>query len=126
VPPPNAEFAQAKLDIGRAQESGVGIPESELHAKLAQENLDAAKALMGSESKDNERAATLIARATAEADLALNLGREAHARTEAGKAQAQLGKSQAPPVMANGQLPPPSTTTTTTTTTGAVLPKKNP
>ncbi len=113
VPPPNAEFAQAKLDLGRAQETGNGVADAQLHMRLAQENLDSAKTLMATNnSKDNERAGQLIARASAESELALNQGREAKARTELQKAQAQLGKPMTMPV-------PP-----TTTTTGADLSKK--
>ena len=114
VPPPNAEFAQAKLDLGRAQETGNGVADAQLHARLAQENLDAAKTLMANnDSKDNERAGQLIARASAEAELALNQGREAKARTELQQAQAQLGKPMTVPA-------------NSTTTTGAEMPKKNP
>ena len=118
IPPPNAEFAQAQQDLGRAQESGSAVPDAQLHMRLAQENLDAAKALMGTTSKDNERAAQLIARASAEAELALNIARDTHARADLAQAQAQLAKS--------GGAIPPSSSTPTTTTTGATLPKKNP
>lgn len=118
TPPPNAEFAQAKLDLGRAQESGGGVADAQLHMRLAQENLDSAKTLMATNnSKDNERAAQIIARASAESELALSLAREAHARTELQQAQAQLGK----PITV-----PAGTPMGTPTTTGADMSKKNP
>ena len=125
IPAPNAEFAQAKLDLGRAQESGSSVPEAQLHMRLAQENLDAAKALMGTESKDNQRAASLIARATAEADLALNMARDVHARTQLAEAQAALAKGS-PTGAALPAAGATTTTTSTTTTSGANVQRNNP
>src|SRR5258706_13644667 len=80
-PPPNDQMAAATKDVGRAQEGGAsGVPEAKLHLALAQENLGKAKEQM---DKDNKRAASFIARADAEAELALSLTREASAKADA-------------------------------------------
>ncbi len=118
VPAPNSEYAQAQRDLGRAQEGAAGVPDAELHIRLAQEDLSKAKVLMGDKSKENERAASLIARAQAEAELALQIGRDTHART--GLQQVQQG-ANAPIVPGPAGVP-----TSTTTTTGAQLPQNNP
>ena len=91
-PAPRDQYAAAEKDVGRAQESGASVPDARLHTQLAQEDLAKAKALMGG---DNERAASLIARASAEADLAINLARQSQAQSQAQQGNEALNKVKA-------------------------------
>ena len=91
-PTPTDQYAAAEKEVGRAQESGANVPDAKLHTQLAQEDLAKAKALMGG---DNERAASLIARATAEAELAVNLARQAQAQSQAQQGNEALNKVKA-------------------------------
>src|SRR5215469_15664084 len=80
-PTPTDQFAAAQRDLGRAQEGGAAnVPDAKLHLQLAQEDLGKAKDLM---DKDNQRASTLISRASAESELALNLSKQAQAESAA-------------------------------------------
>jgi Domain of unknown function (DUF4398) len=91
-PIPNDQFAAAQKDVGRAQEGGAqNVPDAKLHLQLAQENLQKAKEQM---DKDNKRAASLIGRASAEAELALTLAKESQARAEATEAMDKLAKAR--------------------------------
>src|SRR5580704_10451136 len=70
VPPPNDAWAAAQADVGRAQAGGApDVPEAKLHLQLAEEDLQRSKRLMGD---NNDRAASLTAVASAEAQLALS------------------------------------------------------
>jgi len=90
-PPPNNEWAAAQGDVGRAQAGGApNVPEARLHLQLAEENLQKAKALIGT---DNQRAGTLTEVARSEAQLALALGKQAEADGQARQAQAELAKA---------------------------------
>lgn len=92
---PEDQFAAAQNDVGRAQQSGAtNVPDARLHLQLAQEDLATAKVLMGDE---NARATSLIARARAEAMLAVDLAVEAKAHNEAQHADDAVTKAQASP-----------------------------
>jgi len=85
APKPEARIASSEGAIRGAQEAGAGsVPEATLHLKLAQEQRDQAIQLV--KSGDNHRAEMLLARAEADAELAVALAREASARAEADKA----------------------------------------
>jgi hypothetical protein len=91
-PPPNDEWAAAQADIGRAESGGApGVPDAKLHLQLAQEDLQKSKALI---DNDNKRAASLIAVARVEAQLALSLAKEQQAQDAAQKAQSDLQKGK--------------------------------
>jgi hypothetical protein len=92
VPIPNDQFAAAQKDVGRAQESGATtVPDAKLHLQLANESLQKAKELM---DKDNRRATSLIARASAEAELAMTMAKESAAKAEAQEASEKLAKAR--------------------------------
>jgi hypothetical protein len=93
VPSPNDQWAAAQADVGRAQAGGApDNPEARLHLQLAQEDLQAAKRLIGT---DNKRATTLTELARAEAQLALTLAKSSAAHQAAEGAAAELQKAQA-------------------------------
>ena len=90
IPPPNDAWAAAQADVGRAQASGApDVPDAKLHLQLAQESLQRAKRMMGT---DNDRAASLCGVASSEAQLAFALAKEATAENEARSAQAKVQK----------------------------------
>jgi len=92
LPPPNDEWNAAQADIARADGGGAGgVPEAKLHLQLAQEDLAKAKQLI---DQDNKRAASLIALAKVEAQLALSLAKEIIAQQVAQKAQADVVKAK--------------------------------
>jgi hypothetical protein len=92
VPPPSDEWAAAQADVGRAQSGGApGVPDAKLHLQLAQEDLQKSKDLM---DKDNKRAASLVALARVEAQLALSLAKAAAAEDSAQQAQQDLQKAK--------------------------------
>ena len=91
-PPPNDEWSAAKEDIGRAEAGGApAVPDAKLHLQLAQEDLGKSKQLI---DNDNKRAASLIALARVEAQLALSLARQQVSQDAAQKAQADLQKAK--------------------------------
>src|SRR5689334_19912162 len=92
-PVPQDQYAAAQMDVGRAEQAAAsGAPESRLHSQLAQENLAMAKRLMG---EQNDRAASLIARARAEAALAVDLAAQAKAQAQAQAAADAVVKARA-------------------------------
>lgn len=93
IPPPNDEWSAAQADVGRAESGGApAVPDAKLHLQLAQEDLQKSKALMN--NQDNERAASLVALARVEAQLALSLARATQAQGEAQQAQQDLQKAK--------------------------------
>src|SRR5262249_40522956 len=91
VPPPNDAWAAAQGDVGRAQTAGaLDVPAAKLHLQLAQEDLQVSHQLMGN---DNERAASLCAVASSEAQLALSLAAQAKAEARAQGAQTEMQKA---------------------------------
>jgi hypothetical protein len=92
VAPPNDQWAAAQADLGRAQAGGApGDPDARLHLQLAEEDLQAAKRLIGT---DNERATTLTELASTEAQFALTLAKSSAARQSAQEAAAEVRKAQ--------------------------------
>jgi hypothetical protein len=93
VPPPTDRLARSEGSIRGAAEVGAqGVPAASLYLKLAQEELQAGKALM--QQGDNERATYVLLRAHADAELALNIARENQAKTGAAKANEKMQKFQ--------------------------------
>jgi hypothetical protein len=91
VPPPRDQWAAAQADVGQAEGGGTpDQPDAMLHLRLAQEDLQKAKQLMGD---DNKQAASLCALASAESQLALSLAKQAAAQSRALKAQSDLQSS---------------------------------
>ncbi len=92
LPPPNTEWAEASNDVGKAEAGGApGVPDAKLHLELAQEDLQKSKELI---NQDNRRAASLVAVARAEAQLALSLAKAQKAQAEARKAQDDLQRAK--------------------------------
>ena len=91
-PPPNDEWAAAQTDVGAAEAGGApNVPDAKLHLQLSQEDLQKSKDLI---DKDNKRAASLIAVARVEAQLALSLAKQQIAQDAAQKAQDDLAKTK--------------------------------
>jgi hypothetical protein len=92
LPAPSDEWAAAQADVGRAQSGGApSVPDAKLHLQLAQEDLQKSKDLM---DKDNKRAASLVALARVEAQLALSLAKASSAEDTALQAQQDLQKAK--------------------------------
>jgi hypothetical protein len=85
APRPEARIASSQGAIRGAEEAGAEtVPQATLHLKLAQEQREQALELI--KNGDNHRADLLLARAEADAELAVALSREATAKAEAEKA----------------------------------------
>ncbi len=92
-PPPTDEFAAAQTDFGAAQAGGApSVPDAKLHLQLAQEDLQKSKDMMGRD--ENKRAASLIAVARAEAQLALSLAKASAAADQARQAEQDLQRAK--------------------------------
>ena len=77
-PAPTEQVATSLAAVRGAEEAGAPeVPEAALHMKLAQEQIERAKQLMGD---DNERAEALAVRANQDAELAIALARESAAK----------------------------------------------
>lgn len=101
-PAPNAKVASSEAAIRAADESGAKkVPQAALHLKLAEEQLQNGKALMAEEK--NERAEYVLARAEADAEVAIALSHTAESRDEAGKALDEVK------AVRSGQTPSPAT-----------------
>jgi len=82
-------MVSAEGAIRAAQEVGASkVPQAQLHVRLAQEQVDKAKALM--QDGDNKRAEMLLLRAQSDAELAVALAREDSAKNEAQQALDQV------------------------------------
>lgn len=96
-PEPTERLASAQASIRAAKEVGAAnVPQAQLHAQLAEEQVTQASKLM--EDGENERAEFLLRRASADAELALALAREA----------AQAKQTQAAEAIVNPQAGAPS------------------
>jgi hypothetical protein len=85
--PPQGPWAAAQAEVGRAQASGAPqVPEAKLHLQLAEEDLAQAKRLMG---QNDDRAMSLCDVASAEAQLAFSLAKQASAQEQARRAQSE-------------------------------------
>jgi hypothetical protein len=81
--PPTYALGQSQAAIRGAEEVGAAdVPAAALHLKLARDNLTAAEKLI-SEQEGYEEAKLLLKRAQADAELAIVLSKEQHARAEA-------------------------------------------
>jgi hypothetical protein len=88
-PKPDARVSSSEGAIRGAQEAGAqGVPQANLHLKLAQEQRDKAMALI--KEDENEKAEYLLMRAEADAELANSLAREAAAKAEAAQTADQV------------------------------------
>jgi hypothetical protein len=84
-PPPTQQMADVQAADRSAIELGAQKhPKAQLHLKLAEEQLALAKTAM--DDDDNEAATSLLARAKADAELAIALTREDSADVQADKA----------------------------------------
>jgi len=91
-PAPTQRMADAQSAERSARELGAQRqPKAELHLKLAQEQIAAASRLIN--DGDNERATFVLARAKADAELAVALAREENARAEAQRAVDQANSA---------------------------------
>jgi hypothetical protein len=87
--PPAERLASSEANLRTANELGAQQnPRAALHAKLAEEEIDKARAFM--KDGDNQHADAVLQRATADAELALALAREASTRAEAEQAADQI------------------------------------
>jgi hypothetical protein len=85
APPPYERVASSESAIRGASEVGAEqIPQAALHLKLAQEQVQKAKALI--KDGDNNAAAFVLLRAQVDAELALALARESKTQAEARQA----------------------------------------
>jgi hypothetical protein len=83
--PPNARVASSEAAIRAAEETGSRkVPRAALHLKLAEEQLESAKALI--RDNENERAEYVLMRAEADAELAVSLSRTSTSNAQAGAA----------------------------------------
>lgn len=84
-PPPTQQMADVQsADRGAVELGAQNNPRAQLHLKLAEEQLAMAKKAV--EKDDNERAAGLLTRAKADAELAIALTREDDAKSKAQQA----------------------------------------
>jgi hypothetical protein len=91
APPPEREMIAAQATVRGAQEVGANnLPRSSLYLKLAERQVEKAKGLIS--DGYNERAALVLKRAQADADLALATAREEDATTEARKMSESLAE----------------------------------
>lgn len=85
APSPDRELVAAEAAIRGAQEIGApSIPDASLHLRLAERQVDKAKALM--RDGNNGRATLMLMRAQADAELAVSLARENTLKSEAKEA----------------------------------------
>ena len=90
---PQQSLASSAASIRGAEELGAeNVPEAKLHLQLARDQTEAARKLA---ANGNERAPLVLARAQADADLALTLAREATVRKAAAKASEDLKELEA-------------------------------
>jgi Domain of unknown function (DUF4398) len=89
APAPTERLASAQAAVRAAKEVGAkDVPQAELHAQLAQEQVDQANELI--EDGDNERADMVLRRAQSDAELAVALARAANSQKRAEAAEAAL------------------------------------
>jgi len=82
APPPTERLASAEAAVRAAREIGAErVPTAELQVKLADEELQRARAL--AKQGENERADSMLLRASSDAELAVALAREAGMRAQA-------------------------------------------
>ena len=85
TPVPNAKVSSSEAAVRAAQETGSNnVPQAALHLKLAEEQLQSAKALI--RDNENKRAEYVLMRAQADAELAIALSHVAKSNVQAGAA----------------------------------------
>jgi type III secretion system FlhB-like substrate exporter len=88
-PPPSEKLSSAEAASRSARELGAEKePKAALYLKYANEQIEQAKALIA--AGDNRRADEILARAGADAELALQLAKETSTRAEANEALEKL------------------------------------
>jgi len=96
APQPTERLAGAQAAVRAAKEVGAdNVPQAQLHTKLAEEQVIQANKLI--EEGENERAEMVLRRATADAELAVALAREAESARQAAAAESALGPQTAAP-----------------------------
>lgn len=94
APPPTDRLAQSEAAIRSARELGAQQdPQAQLHLKLADEQVAAARGLM--RDGENKRADMILQRAKSDAELAVVITRERAAKTEAEQASQKLNSQKA-------------------------------
>jgi len=89
APPPTERMALAASAVRTAREVGAErVPTAQLHVRLAEEEIQKAASL--SNDGENERADTMLQRASADAELALALAREEGTRSDAERGVKQV------------------------------------
>lgn len=92
-PAPTQKMVDAEAAIRSAKEVGAEkVPKAQLHATLAQEQVDKAKKLMN--DGDNQRAEMLLLRAQSDAELSLTLAKQEAAKADAQKTSEELKKAK--------------------------------
>jgi len=88
---PHDALSAAQAEVKGAEVGGAGEnPKAALHVKLAKDQIEIAQKQIA--EGDNEEAALTLARAQADAELALSLAKEAKAQGDASEASEQVGK----------------------------------
>jgi hypothetical protein len=104
---PTDKLTAAEASMRAAQEVGAkSVPRAELHLKLAEEQVALAHKLV--ENGEEERAAQVLTRAKADAELAIALTRDEEAKQKVDAADARLRKLSEPTENAT-QVPPSKT-----------------
>lgn len=86
---PQEQLSTAQAAVKGAEVAGAAEdPQSALYLKLSREEIEHAKALIADD--ENEDAARIIARAQADADLAIVMAKEARMKKEAAEAREQV------------------------------------
>ncbi|CAN5857216.1 hypothetical protein BH11MYX2_BH11MYX2_02900 [soil metagenome] len=89
APKPEAQMASSEGAIRGASEAGAaGVPQAQLHLKLAEEQRQTAIAMI--KDGNNGRAKYMLARSEADAELAIALARQAAAEKQAADANAKV------------------------------------
>lgn len=87
--PPTAQVATSSAEIRAAKELDAdSVPSAQYYLKLARDEMEEASQLMN--NGDNEKAARVLERAHADAELATALAREVQTKKAADDTQAQL------------------------------------
>ncbi|MFO0735853.1 MAG: DUF4398 domain-containing protein [Labilithrix sp.] len=110
-PQPTERLASTEAAIRSAKELGAqNDPQAGLHVKLAEEQMQSAKALIRED--ENKRADLVLQRASSDAELAVMITKERAAKSEAQKAHDNLNANRQAPM--NAQPVPAQTQTPST------------
>jgi hypothetical protein len=94
TPVPADKYARARAAIKSAEVMNVERqPNAAAHLRIAREEVEQAKTLL--QKGENEEAGYVLLRAEADADVAMNLAREAYAKQEAMATIQQVNQMQA-------------------------------